>query len=65
MLDLFIVILLLYVSYKLTSQENLILSQNDLIESLQETQNHCQAHIKKLERLYDTILKDKSDKDSK
>lgn len=53
MLDLLIVILLVYVSYKLKSQEKMMRAQNELIESLQEMQTHCKHHIKRLEKLYE------------
>ena len=62
MLELLIVILLVYVSFKLKQQEKLIRAQNDLIESLQEMQSHCKHHVKNLEKLYDSILKEKSTK---
>ena len=57
MLDLLIVILLLYVSYKLKSQDKLIKAQNEFIESLQEMQEHCKHHVKRLEKLYDKLDK--------
>ena len=59
MLDLLIVILLLYVSHKLYRQDALMKEQNELIESLQEMQAHCKQHVKRLEKLYDTISRDK------
>jgi len=58
MLDLLIVVLLLYVSYKLKSQDKLIRKQNRLIESLQEMQSHCKSHLKRLEKFYDGVNKD-------
>ena len=51
MLELLIVVLLVYVSYKLKQQEKLIREQNNLIESLQEMQGHCKHHVKRLEKL--------------
>lgn len=54
MLEILIVVLLVYVSYKLKQQEKLIKSQNEFIESLQEMQNHCKSHVKRLEKLYDS-----------
>ncbi len=53
MLELIIVILLLYVSFKLYKQDALMQTQNELIESLQEMQTHCKHHVKRLEKLYD------------
>ncbi|RLA72586.1 MAG: hypothetical protein DRG24_02515 [Epsilonproteobacteria bacterium] len=61
MLDLIIVILLLIVSFKLYRQDDLMQTQNELIESLQEMQVHCRHHIKRLEKIYDSLL----EKDSK
>ena len=58
MLELLIVVLLVYVSFKLKQQEKLIRAQNDLIESLQEMQSHCKHHVKRLEKLYDFTSKD-------
>jgi len=55
MLELLIVVLLLYVSYKLKQQEKMMRTQNELIESLQEMQAHCRQHVKRLERLYDSL----------
>ncbi len=60
MLDLIIVVLLLYVSFKLYKQEALMQEQNALIQSLQDMQAHCKHHVKRLEKLYDTVLKDNS-----
>ncbi|MGB5964706.1 MAG: hypothetical protein WBF77_00110 [Sulfurimonadaceae bacterium] len=57
MLELIIVIVLLYVSYKLYLQDALMQEQNELIESLQERQEDCKQHITKLEKLYDTLSK--------
>jgi len=53
MLDILIVVLLVYVSYKIKQQDKLIKTQNRLIESLQGMQGHCKHHIKRLEKLYD------------
>jgi len=58
MLELIIVILLVYVSYKLKQQEKMMRTQNELIESLQEMQGHCKHHVKRLEKLYDSISKE-------
>ena len=64
MIELFIVFLLLYVSFKLKQQEKLIRAQNSIIESLNDTQKQCRHHVKKLEKLYDSIIKVKNDKTS-
>ncbi len=58
MIELLIVILLLYVSYKLKTQDKLMREQNDLIKSLQEMQGHCRHHVKRLEKLYDSLCKE-------
>ena len=55
MLDLFIFILLLFVSFKLYRQDALMQTQNELIESLKEMQAHCKHHVKRLEKIYDTL----------
>ncbi|MEE8588455.1 MAG: hypothetical protein V3S80_03795 [Sulfurimonadaceae bacterium] len=58
MLELIIVIVLLYVSYKLYLQDALMQEQNELLETIQEKQEDCKQHITKLEKLYDTLLKE-------
>ena len=58
MLELIIVILLLYVSFKLYKQDALMQTQNELIDSLQEMQAHCKHHVKRLEKLYENRSKD-------
>ena len=58
MLELIIVVLLVYVSYKLSKQEMLMRKQNDLIESLQEMQDECRNHVERLENMHD-IASDK------
>ena len=58
MLELIIVIVLLYVSYKLYLQDALLQEQNELIDSIQEKQVDCKEHITKLEKLYDTLSKE-------
>ncbi|MEN8303926.1 MAG: hypothetical protein ABFQ64_07635 [Campylobacterota bacterium] len=52
MLELIIVVLLLYVSYKLSKQEMLMRKQNDLIESLQDMQDECRNHVERLENMH-------------
>lgn len=49
MLELIIVIVLLYVSYKLYLQDALMQEQNDFIMSLQEKQEKCLERITRLE----------------
>ena len=51
MLELIIVIVLLYVSYKLYLQDALMQEQNEFIETLQETQEKCQERIARLEEM--------------
>ena len=58
MLELIIVILLLYVSYKLTKQEMLMREQNDLIDDLRDMQDECRNHVERLENMHD-IASDK------
>ena len=55
MLELIIVIVLLYVSYKLYLQDALMQEQNELIEELQELQEECKQHITELEKRYETL----------
>ncbi len=61
MLELIIVIVLLYVSYKLYLQDALMQEQNEFILSLQEKQEECKSRITKLEGLHDTHLKENKD----
>ena len=58
MLELIIVVLLLYVSYKLTKQEALMREQNDLIDDLRDMQENCRNHVERLENMHD-IASDK------
>ena len=51
MLELIIVIVLLYVSYKLYLQDALMQEQNEFILSLQEKQEKCQERITRLEEM--------------
>jgi len=51
MLELIIVIVLLYVSYKLYLQDALMQEQNDFIMTLQEKQEKCQERITRLEEM--------------
>jgi len=59
MLELIIVVILLYVSYKLSKQEALMKQQNDLIEELQQMQENCKEHVERLEKLHASQLSDK------
>ena len=63
MLELIIVIVLLYISYKLYLQDALMQEQNELIEELQELQEECSQQIIKLEKMYDTLsIENRDDK---
>lgn len=50
MLEILIVILLLYISYKLTKQEAMIQTQNELIDSLREMEDECNKRVGELEK---------------
>ena len=50
MLNILIVVLLLYISYKLSKQEAMIQTQNELIDSFREMQDECNKRVKKLEK---------------
>ena len=58
MLELLIVVLLVYVSYKLSKQEALMREQNDLIDDLRDMQDECRNHVQRLENMHD-IASDK------
>jgi len=58
MLELLIVVLLVYVSYKLSKQEFLMKEQNELIEDLRDMQDECKNHVERLENMHD-IASDK------
>jgi len=53
MLELLIVILLVYVSYKLSQQGALMKEQNELIDDLRDMQNECRNHVERLENMHD------------
>jgi len=53
MLDLLIVVLLLYISYKLSKQEVMIQTQNELIDSFREMQDECNERVRKIENNYE------------
>ena len=52
MLELLIVVLLVYVSYKLTKQEMLMREQNELIDDLRDMQDECRNHVERLESMH-------------
>ena len=58
MLEILIVVLLVYVSYKLSKQEALMREQNELIEDLRDMQDECRNHVERLENMHD-IASDK------
>lgn len=58
MLELLIVVLLVYVSYKLSKQEGLMKEQNELIDDLRDMQDECRNHVERLENMHD-IASDK------
>ena len=58
MLEILIVVLLVYVSYKLSKQEALMREQNELIEDLRDMQDECKNHVERLENMHD-IASDK------
>ena len=55
MLELLIVVLLVYVSYKLSKQEALMREQNELIEDLRDTQDECKNHVERLESMHNIV----------
>ncbi len=58
MLEILIVVLLVYVSYKLSKQEALMREQNELIEDLRDMQDECKNHVERLESMHN-ITSDK------
>jgi len=52
MLEILIVILLVYISYKLSKQESLMKEQNELIDDLREMQDECRNHVERLESMH-------------
>ncbi len=50
MLELLIVVLLLYISYKLSKQEVMIQAQNELINSLRKMQDDCDHRVDRVEK---------------
>ncbi len=55
MLELLIVVLLVYVSYKLSKQEALMREQNELIEDLRDIQDECKNHVERLESMHNIV----------
>ena len=53
MLEVLIVVLLVYVSYKLSKQEALMKEQNELIDDLRDMQDECKNHVERLENMHD------------
>jgi len=58
MLEILIVVLLIYMSYKLSKQEALMKAQNDLIDDLRDMQDECRNHVERLESIHN-ITSDK------
>ena len=59
MLEILIVVLLVYVSYKLSKQEALIREQNELIEDLRDVQDECRNHVERLESMHNIVSDNK------
>ena len=60
MLEMLIVVLLIYVSYKLSKQEALMQEQNELIDNLRDMQDECRNHVERLESMHN-LVSDKKD----
>ena len=58
MLEIIIVVLLVYISYKLSKQEALIQEQNELIDDLRDMQDECRNHVERLDSMHN-IASDK------
>lgn len=58
MLELLIVVLLVYVSYKLSKQEAIMKEQNNLIDDLRDMQDECRNHVERLDNMHN-IASDK------
>ena len=58
MLELLIVVLLIYVSYKLSKQEAIMKEQNNLIDDLRDMQDECRNHVERLDNMHN-IASDK------
>jgi len=59
MLEILIVVLLVYVSYKLSKQEALMREQNELIEDLRDIQDECRNHVERLESMHNLVSDNK------
>ena len=59
MLEILIVVLLVYVSYKLSKQEALMREQNELIEDLRDMQDECKNHVERLESMHNLVSDNK------
>lgn len=59
MLELLIVVLLVYVSYKLSKQEAVMKEQNDLIDDLRDMQDECRTHVERLESMHNIVSDEK------
>ena len=59
MLEILIVVLLVYVSYKLSKQEALMREQNELIEDLRDMQDECRNHVERLESMHNIVSDNK------
>jgi len=58
MIEILIVVLLLFVSYKLKEQNTLIKEQNDLMYSLQDRLQECEKELSHLQKkFYDSNYK--------
>ena len=62
MLEILIVVLLVYVSYKLSKQEALMREQNELIEDLRDVQDECRNHVERLESMHNIVSDNKRSK---
>ena len=59
MLELLIVVLLVYVSYKLSKQEAIMKEQNDLIDDLRDMQDECRNHVERLDSMHNIASDEK------
>ena len=59
MLEILIVVLLVYVSYKLSKQETLMREQNELIDDLRDMQDECRNHVERLDTMHNIASDEK------
>ncbi len=59
MLEILIVVLLVYVSYKLSKQEALMREQNELIDDLRDMQDECRNHVERLDTMHNIASDEK------